>query len=145
MRRILLTLLLAALSITNLPAKELKNLLASGNNVYIEAIDIKDNIEDEYGYFVKHLKDNEEWGRWNIVESSSEANFTCRLTLDNRLFLGTGGAIHAYIEILDNQGEVIWKSKTHKGMASTFTGYNAHGDAMRKIIRRAIKKELYKE
>lgn len=130
---------------SSLFANELKALLTSGNKVHIEVIDIKDDINGEYEYFVRHLKDKEEWGRWNIVEESTDADFTCRLTLNNKMYMGNGGSIHAYIEIINNKGDVVWKSKVQKGRASAFTGFNAHGDAMRKIIRRAIKEELYNE
>ncbi len=140
-------LLLLVITSSSLFADELKPLLASGNKVYVEVVDVKDNIEDEYNYFVKHLNDKEEWGKWKIVDSKEAADFICKLIVEKKgsSIMSYGARVFAYIEILDLSGKSIWVSEQHKGNSNEFTGFNAHGDAMRKIVRKAIKEELYNE
>lgn len=49
------------------------------------------------------------------------------------------------IEIITPEGKSIWKSKRQQGNVSIYTGGDALSDAMRKVIRRSLKMELYGE
>lgn len=129
-------------------SKDVTALISSGNNVFIEIIDKKENIENEDKVFRNYLDDSSEWGRWVVVESKDEADFMCRLTLEKKgsgFSLSLGARVAAFIEIINKEGKVVWKSKTYTGQSNEFTGFNSLADAMRKIVRKAIKKDLYNE
>ncbi len=151
MKKIFLTAIVITTSLISLLAQDVKDVISKGNNVYIEVIDIRDNIkEDEHKVFVDHLMDKEEWNRWNIVDSKEKANFICKLSLEKRGssksgILSAGSWVNAIAEILTVNGDKVWESKKHRGNSSEFTGFNALNDAMRKIVRRALTKELYGE
>lgn len=130
----------------NAPAKEL---IATGNSVYIEVNDINKNTTGAYEAFKKHLLGSE-WNRWTLVENKEQANFICRLNIEkkgmNLLSAASMGArVRVITEILKPDGTSVWKSKRQQGNVSPYTGGDALSDAMRKVIRRSLKVELYGE
>ena len=140
------------LVITTLNAQEnkkIQELIATGNSVFIEVVDINKNTNGAYDSFKKHLLD-EEWNRWVLVDSVKQANFICRLNIEKKGFnffsaKSMGARVRVITEILTPEGKSVWKSKLQQGNVSAYTGGDALSDAMRKVIRRSLTKELYRE
>lgn len=124
--------------------KDIVTLLSSGNNVFVEVVDLTQSIDNEVEIFTKYLN-GPEWGFWNIVDSKDDSNFICRLTLEKKgaNMNSLGARIVAIVEIYNVSGEKVWVCKKQTGNSSQFTGFNAMPDAMRKVIRRSLTVELY--
>lgn len=145
----LLTLFFLSFILNATYAQSVKELIDSGNSVFIEVVDKKDNTKGAYDSFIHHLK-GEEWNRWNIVESKDKADFICKLNIDKKgfnimSFTSMGARVRVVTEILNKDGKSVWKSKQQQGNVSAYTGGDALSDAMRKVIRRSLKQELYGE
>ena len=102
-----------------------------------------------YESFKKHLL-GDEWNRWNLVDNKNDANFICRLVIDKKGFnimsaKSMGARVRVVTQILNKDGVCVWKSKSQQGNVSVYTAGDALSDAMRKVIRRSIKEELYGE
>lgn len=146
------TLLILISSITTLQAQDLsevKELLSNGNEVFVEVVDKNKNTDGAYESFKKHLL-GEEWNRWVLVENKEAANFICRLVIEKKgfnmmSFNSYGARVRTVVEIITPEGKSIWKSKRQQGNVSIYTGGDALSDAMRKVIRRSLKVELYGE
>ena len=67
MKKILITLLTILLFNSTNYAQNVKDLINSGNSVFIEVIDTKGNTDGAYESFKKHLL-SDEWNRWNLGE-----------------------------------------------------------------------------
>lgn len=132
-----------------LNAQSAQELISKGNSVYIEINDIKKNTGGAYDSFKRHLL-SDEWNRWNLVDSKEEADYICRLNIDKKglnvmSMTSSGARVRVIAEILTPDGKSVWKSKRQQGNVSVFTGGDALSDAMRKVIRRSLKVELYGE
>lgn len=151
MKKIYLLLILIS-SITTLQAQNLtafKELLSNGNQVFIEVVDKNKNTNGALESFKKHLL-GEEWNRWVLVDNKEEANFICRLLIEKKgfnlmSFTSMGARVRTVVEILTPEGKSVWESKRQQGNVSVYTGGDALSDAMRKVIRRSLKVELYGE
>lgn len=151
MKKIYLLLILIS-SITTLQAQNLtafKELLSNGNQVFIEVVDKNKNTNGALESFKKHLL-GEEWNRWVLVDNKEGANFICRLIVEKKgfnlmSFTSYGARVRTVVEVLDLEGKSVWKSKRQQGNVSIYTGGDALSDAMRKVIRRSLKVELYEE
>ena len=140
------------LSIYSLRAQELssvKDLIKDGNLVFIEVVDVNQNTPEAYDSFRRHLM-GKEWNRWVLVDSKAQADFVCRLNIEKKGFnimsaTSSGARVRVITEILTKDGKSIWKSKRQQGNVSLYTGGDALSDAMRKVIRRSLKIELYGE
>ena len=149
MKKIYCVILCSFLFITQTVfAQSVKELINSGNAVFIEINDINNNTDGAYESFKKHLL-GEEWNRWTLVDSKEDANFICRLNIEKKGFsmLSTsyGARVVVITEILTTDNRSVWKSKKQQGNGSVYTAGNALADAMRKVIRRSLTKELYRE
>ena len=152
MRKLYLLITLSILIVTNLNAQkieDIQDLIASGNSVFIEVVDINKNTDGAYDSFVKHLL-GEEWNRWVLVKSQDQADFICRLNIEKKgfnffSFTSMGARVRVITEILTPDSKQVWKSKRQQGNVSPYTGGDALSDAMRKTIRRSLKEELYGE
>ena len=152
MKKIYLLIVMSLILITSVGAQgneNTKKLIASGNSVFIEVVDTKNNTAGAYDSFKKHLL-GEEWNRWVLVDSKDKANFICRITINKKgfnffSFTSIGARVRVITEILTPDGKSVWKSKRQQGNVSTFTKGDALSDAMRKIIRRSLTEELYGE
>ena len=60
-------------------------------------------------------------------------------------FTSMGARVRVNVEIITPDGKSVWKSKRQQGNVSVYTGGDALSDAMRKVIRRSLKVELYGE
>lgn len=124
-------------------------LISSGNKVFIEVNDINKNTDGACDSFKKHLQSSE-WNRWELVDEKSDANFVCRLNVEKLGFnimsaRSYGARVRVTTEVLTIDGVSVWKSKKQQGNVSEFTKFDALSDAMRKVIRRSLPKELYNE
>ncbi|MEG1587957.1 MAG: hypothetical protein RSB32_01895 [Mucinivorans sp.] len=149
MKKYFYTLLILISSITTLQAQNVKELLSKGNDVFIEVVDKNKNTDGAYESFKRHLL-GEEWNRWVLVENKDAANFICRLVIEKKgfnvmSFTSYGARVRTVVEIVTPEGKSIWKSKRQQGNVTLYTGGDALSDAMRKVIRRSLKVELYGE
>ncbi len=147
-----ITLLLIALCLAihiKAQGETLKELVAEGNKAYVELVDVKKNIP-EAQEAIHNILVGEEWNRWQLVDSKEEADFILKVSVEkkgvNLLSLASDGArVRVIAEVSDLNGKRLWKSKRYQGNASIFTGFSALDDAMRKLVRRALKKGLLEE
>lgn len=143
----LFLLLISIFSIVSTYANDdnVQELIAKGNKVYAELVDVKDNIKGAEEMFIEYLN-SDEWGKWELVENKEDADFVCKLTLLKKgsgFSLSYGARVEGYVEILTTDDQVVWKSKKQMGNTNEFTGFNALKDVMRKVMRRSLTKELY--
>ncbi len=129
--------------------KAVDALISSGNKVFIEVNDIKKNADGAYDLFKNYLL-SDEWNRWELVDEKSDANFVCRINVEklgyNIMSVRSYGArVRVITEVLTIDGVSVWKSKKQQGNVSEFTKFDALSDAMRKVVRRSLPKELYNE
>lgn len=126
--------------------KSLKDLVAKGNKVYVEFVDVKKNIPEAEKAIEQALL-GEEWNLWSLVNTKNEADFTLKVSVEkkgmNILSMTSDGArVRVIAEVQNLENKTLWKSKRYQGNASMFTGFSAIDDAMRKLIRRALNDEL---
>lgn len=57
-------------------------------------------------------------------------------------FSSDGARVRVKAEIYDPERHLLWKSQRYQGNATLFTGFGALEDAMRKLVRKALGKEL---
>lgn len=69
-----LTAALCALFCASAQDISLGRLTADGNRVYVEFIDVRNNIEDDAKPFIAALK-GPEWNRWQVVGDKADADF----------------------------------------------------------------------
>ena len=149
MKKVILFFALCMITITSVYAgnDDVKQLIDKGNKAFIIVIDTNDNIDNEYNLFVKMLT-SKEWNKWDLVEKKEDADFVCTLILKKKgagFSMSYGKRVDATVEISSVDGVKVWESKKHTGNTNEFTGFNALADVMRKITRRALTDELYKE
>jgi hypothetical protein len=109
--------------------------------VIVDVIGKKDIRYAEQDVF--SILKSDEWGVWNIVDKKESASFILKVILEKKGNGFTGVKVFAKAELYNNEKELLWKSKKYKGNVSLFTGYNAFGDALRKLVRRGLKDELF--
>lgn len=122
----------------------LGELTADGNKVYVEFIDVRNNIGDGAKPFVAALK-GPEWNRWQVVDDKAEADFVLRIRVEKKgagVSLSIGARMFTTVAILTPDGRELWHSKLQKGRTTEFTGFNAQEDAARKVVRRSLSVEL---
>lgn len=146
MKKIFLLLITVfSVTFTYANTENVEELIAKGNKVFVEVIDVKNNIKEEQEMFVEYLN-GDEWGKWDLVENKEDADFVCKLTLEKKgagVSFSVGARVEGYVEICTVDDKNVWTSKKQKGNTNEFTGYNALKDIMRKVIRRSLTKELY--
>jgi hypothetical protein len=125
-------------------AQDINEITAKGKKAYLEVNVIQGDIPDAYEEAKEHLTGSE-WNEWVIVDKPEDGDFTIRLIFQ-KLGFGLGGGdgarVRVVAEVTDQNGTVLWNSKRYQGNAHLTTGYNALRDAVRKIVRRALKDEL---
>lgn len=122
----------------------LGQLTADGNKVYVEFIDVRNNIEDGAKPFITALQ-GPEWNRWQVVDDKANADFVLRIRVEKKgtgFSISWGARMFTTVSILTTDGRELWHSKLQKGRASEFTGFNAQADAARKVVRRSLGEEL---
>lgn len=139
-----LTALLCCFLFATAQNTELGQLTADGNKVYVEFIDVRNNIGDGAKPFVAALK-GPEWNRWQVVDDKSEADFVLRIRVEKKgagMSLSIGARMFTTVAVLTPDGRELWQSKLQKGRTTEFTGFNAQEDAARKVVRRSLGVEL---
>lgn len=122
----------------------LGSLTADGNKVFVEFIDVRNNIGDGAKPFVAALKGSE-WNRWQVVDDKADADFVLRIRVEKKgagFGVSLGARMFTTVTILTTDGQELWHSKLQKGRTSEFTGFNAQADAARKVVRRSLGQEL---
>lgn len=139
-----LTALLCCFLFATAQNAELGELTADGNKVYVEFIDVRNNIGDGAKPFVAALK-GPEWNRWQVVDDKAEADFVLRIRVEKKgagMSLSIGARMFTTVAVLTTEGRELWQSKLQKGRTTEFTGFNAQEDAARKVVRRSLGVEL---
>ena len=84
MKRTIFTIILLNLAyLINAQEKTLKELIAEGNKVYVEFIDVKKNIPEAQNAINTALK-GEEWNRWTLVEKKESADFILKVSVEKK-------------------------------------------------------------
>jgi hypothetical protein len=96
------------------PSQNPTSLLALGKRVYVVPVPGKDFNED----MAAELR---AWGRWNVVESQSDADIIVRMDLGGSGGWGRGSMV-VTIQPADG-GPTLWKSKKQSGTRTVFHGY----------------------
>ncbi|MDL2320644.1 hypothetical protein LJC45_05890 [Alistipes sp. OttesenSCG-928-B03] len=147
MNRLVLLLTFALLcSASGVSAQNINEITAKGKKAYLEIKILKGEISDARTRAYEHLT-GDEWNEWEMVDSPEESDFTIRLVFEKKgmnimSMRSMGARVRVTAEIADREGKVLWRSKQYQGNVSEFTGFNALSDAMRKIVRRALRDEL---
>lgn len=139
-----LTAVLCALFCASAQDVSLGRLTADGNKVYVEFIDVRNNIEDDAKPFIAVLQ-GPEWNRWQVVDDKADADFVLRIRVEKKgsgFSISWGARMFTTVSILTTDGRELWRAKLQKGRASEFTGFNAQADAARKVVRRSLGEEL---
>lgn len=139
-----LTAALCALFCASAQDISLGRLTADGNRVYVEFIDVRNNIEDDAKPFIAALK-GPEWNRWQVVDDKADADFVLRIRVEKKgsgFSISWGARMFTTVSILTTDDRELWRAKLQKGRASEFTGFNAQADAARKVVRRSLGEEL---
>lgn len=140
----ILTATLCCLFCTFAQDVSLGRLTADGNKVYVEFIDVRNNIDDDAKPFIAALE-GPEWNRWQVVDDKADADFVLRIRVEKKgtgFSISWGARMFTTVSILTTDGRELWRAKLQKGRASEFTGFNAQADAARKVVRRSLGEEL---
>lgn len=78
-----LTATLCALFCASAQDISLGRLTADGNKVYVDFIDVRNNIEDDAKPFIAVLQ-GPEWNRWQVVDDKADADFVLRIRVEKR-------------------------------------------------------------
>lgn len=143
MKKVILLLIGFCCAALPVLAQDVNELTTKGKKAYLEVQVIKGDIPDAYQKAKERLTGSE-WNEWAIVDKPEEGDFTLKLILEKlgASLTSDGARVRAVVEILDGEGNVLWQSKKHQGNATMFTGWDSLGDAMNKVVRRALNEEL---
>lgn len=121
----------------------LAQLTADGRKVYVEFVDVHNNIGDKEKPIVEALQGTE-WNRWILVPEKTDADFILHIHMEKKGggFTSFGARMFMTPSILTPDGRELWRGSLQKGRATEFTGFNAQNDAARKLVRRSLGEEL---
>jgi hypothetical protein len=114
-------------------AKDPKQAIKMGNNVFITSVDATSMKGEEY--FIQNLKG---WGYWNVVENKESAHFILVLTIDRKGM----GVFKIWATFKTLNGKEFKTSKTFKKSVSAFNGYNVARPLSEKLVNKYFKKEF---
>lgn len=111
-----LTAALCALFCASAQDISLGRLTADGNRVYVEFIDVRNNIEDDAKPFIAALK-GPEWNRWQVVDDKADADFVLRIRVEKKgsgFSISWGARMFTTVSILTTDGRELWRANSRK-------------------------------
>ena len=122
----------------NLPANApLKDLVADGNNVYIEMDDPTNSFDEKDAFIREYMR---QYTKWNLVESKEEADFILLVEVHKT---ESFSRVHsATPSICRPDGTVVWIGRTQRAAPVIQNGFVAVRGVSKDIVKEALMEDL---
>ena len=122
----------------NLPANApLKDLVADGNNVYIEMDDPTNSFYEKDAFIREYMR---QYTKWNLVESKEEADFILLVEVHKT---ESFSRVHsATPSICRPDGTVVWKGRTQRAAPVIQNGFLAVRGVSKDLVREGLMEDL---